>query len=241
MGFLPPKVGPVMWDATGTYQRITSERLELHHRMRPTCLPLSIARLRQPRRRPQRGRILHTFSNLNLTNTPTHTPTDTPTYTSTPTSSATPTSAVPGGGHGSCREHSFGDRTTEPGILPPVDLTDEARIEVPPRVDVIRGEGEKLATVVVTLPDVRIDSRLFEKLRWLAVEALAAKGVRIKYEVEIRKVESKQRITRTSSRNVVTVRKLDPGRYTVLYRVTATKGKHTIRSRPSPPTSITIT
>jgi hypothetical protein len=71
--------------------------------------------------------------------------------------------------------------------------------------------------------------------------ALASKGIRVRYEVEIRKAGSKQRITRVSSRNVVTVRKLEPGKYTVRYRVTATNGKKTIRTRQSPPTGVVIT
>jgi hypothetical protein len=172
------------------------------------------------------------------TRTPTHSPTSTPTETPTYTPSATPTSFTAGG---SDNGRGDGDPTPEAGTLPPVDLRDGGAVEVPPKVEVVRGEGEKFATVVITLPEVRIDPRLFEKFRRAVLEGLAVKGVRIRYEVEIRKAGSKQRITRTSSRNVVTVRKLEPGRYTVRYRVTATKGKNTLRSRPSPSTTIVIT
>jgi hypothetical protein len=189
------------------------------------------------------------------TDTPTSTPTATPTYTSshtptplptdTPSSTATPTATSTTGdtddGGEPNGDGASSEPTPQPGTLPPIDLSDGASIEVPPYVEVVRGGGEKLATVVITLPEVRIDPRLFEKWKRSEVEALAAKGVRIRYEVEIRKAGSKQRITRTSSRNVVTVRKLEPGRYTVRYRVAATKGQKTIRSRSSPPASITIT
>ena len=72
------------------------------------------------------------------------------------------------------------------------------------------------------------------------LELLASKKARLVYEVEIRKAASKTRITRTSSRNVVSVRKLSPGSYTVRYRVAAILGKKRIQSRLSPTTKIQL-
>jgi hypothetical protein len=160
-------------------------------------------------------------------------PPATPTPTPTPTPTATPPDSTGGG--------EDDNQDEEPGELPEIDLKDGARIEVPPSVEVIRNEGQKGATIIITLPDVRVDPRLFEKLKKKDLAALASKGIRVRYEVEIRKAGSKQRITRVSSRNVVTVRKLEPGKYTVRYRVTATNGKKTIRTRQSPPTGVVIT
>ena len=175
---------------------------------------------------------------------------DTPIPTSTPTPqpSATPTSTPSASADdddpGRDTNEDNGDDTepdAEEGSLPAVDLREGAPIDVPARVEVVRVPGEKTATIIVTLPEVRIDPKLFEKWTRADVGAMAASGARIKYEVEIRKSGSKTRITRTSSRNVVTVRKLEPGRYTVRYRISASKGKRTIRSRQSTPTTITIT
>jgi len=171
---------------------------------------------------------------------------DTPTPTSTPTPTPTSTSAGPADDDdpGRDKNEDGGDDTDpepEEGSLPAVDLREGAPIDVPARVEVVRAPGEKTAVIVITLPEVRIDPKLFEKLNRKDIASMAASGARIKYEVEIRKAGSKTRITRTSSRNVVTVRKLEPGRYTVRYRISASKGKRTIRSRQSVPTTITIT
>jgi hypothetical protein len=72
------------------------------------------------------------------------------------------------------------------------------------------------------------------------VELLASQKARLTYEIEIRKAGSTKRITRVSSRNTTTVRKLSPGRYTVRYRVVATKGSKKIQSRTSPAASISL-
>jgi hypothetical protein len=159
-------------------------------------------------------------------------PTPLPIETPTPT----PTMAD-GGDEGEGED----DVSPEPGELPVVDVKDGGKVDIPPQVEVVRGEGQKFATIVITLPEVRIDPSLFVKLKKSELIGQAANGVRVRYEVEIRKSGSKQRITRVSSRNVVTVRKLTPGKYTVRYRVTATKGQKTVRTRQSPPASIAIT
>jgi hypothetical protein len=178
------------------------------------------------------------------TPTPTSTPTSTPTPQPSATPTSTPTESANDDDPGRDTNDDNGDDTepdAEEGSLPAVDLREGAPIDVPARVEVIRAPGEKTATIVITLPEVRIDPKLFEKWTRADVGAMAASGARIRYEVEIRKAGSKTRITRTSSRNVVTVRKLEPGRYTVRYRISASKGKRTIRSRQSTPTTITIT
>lgn len=50
------------------------------------------------------------------------------------------------------------------------------------------------------------------------IGALAAPGTRERYAGEIRKVGSRQRITRVNSRNVTTIRKLTPGSNVIRYR-----------------------
>jgi Tol biopolymer transport system component len=158
----------------------------------------------------------------------------------TPPPTATPTSTPTINDEGDEGEGED-DTSPEPGALPIVDVRDRGKVDIPAQIEVVRGEGQKFATIIITLPEVRIDASLFGKLRKRELIGLAANGVRVKYEVEIRKSGAKQRITRVSSRNVVAVRKLTPGKYTVRYRVTATKGKKTVRTRQSPPASITIT
>jgi|GEM_PF-1965815 len=162
----------------------------------------------------------------------------TPTPTSTPTSTDTPDDSDGG-------DNNDPTATPEPtsaaGSLPVIDLKPGSSITVPPLVSVDQPAGSKTANVTIFLPDVKIDPSIFGGVKKSDLLAMVASGARIKYEVEIRKSGSKQRINRVSSRNVVTVRKLSAGSYTVRYRVTATKGSKTIRSKTSPPASFKIT
>ena len=136
----------------------------------------------------------------------------TPTPTPTPTPTATPTPRV---------------------------LTKNIRITEPPDVNVTGRDAKGRYDIEVVCEQFGLDSSLIKENPDL-VDFLASKKARLTYAVEIRKSGSKTRITRTSSRNVVTVRKLTPGSYTVRYRVVATKGKKKIQSRVSPRASITL-
>jgi hypothetical protein len=153
----------------------------------------------------------------------TPTPTSTPTATSTATPQPQPTEMAP--------------PDEEPIVDEPQLLVPNAPISEPPRVEVRATNGGKRFDVTVFCQLFTLDPALGSKAEFLA---LAAAGARLTYAVEIRKAGSRQRITRTSSRNVVTVRKLDPGRYTVRYRVSAKVGKKTIKTRSSPPATIAL-
>ena len=160
--------------------------------------------------------------------TETPTPTHTPTATTTPTPQASPTLTTPA----SPQTPAPAPIVDEPQLLVP-----NAPISEPPRVEVRRSKGGKRFDVTVFCQLFTLDPALGSKAEFLA---LAAAGARLTYAVEIRKAGSRQRITRTSSRNVVTVRKLEPGRYTVRYRVSAKVGKKTIKTRSSPPARIAL-
>ena len=153
----------------------------------------------------------------------TPTPTSTPTATSTATPQPQPTETAP--------------PDEEPIVDEPQLLVPNAPISEPPRVEVRATNGGKRFDVTVFCQLFTLDPALGSKAEFLA---LAAAGARLTYAVEIRKAGSRQRITRTSSRNVVTVRKLEPGRYTVRYRVSAKVGKKTIKTRSSPPATIAL-
>jgi hypothetical protein len=159
--------------------------------------------------------------------TPTHTPGSEDTATPTPT-------AIPDDPNGD-------DSEPAAGALPVIDLKPGTSITVPPLVSIDQPPGSKTANITIVLPDVKIDPSIFDRVNKSDLSAMIASGARIRYEVEIRKAGSKQRISRVSSRNVITVRKLAAGSYRVRYRVTATKGKKTIRSKTSPPASFRVT
>jgi len=145
-------------------------------------------------------------------------PPNTPTRTHTPTTPAAPP-------------------TTAPIVDEPQLLVPNAPITLPPRIEVQPTNGGKRFDITIFCQLFTIDPNFGSKAGF---EALAASGARLTYAVEIRKAGSRQRTTRSSSKNVVTVRKLDPGRYTVRYRVSAKVGKKTIKSRTSPPTTIAL-
>jgi hypothetical protein len=74
-----------------------------------------------------------------------------------------------------------------------------------------------------------------------SVLAEASESSRLRYTLEIRKSNGTRRITRITSRNTTTIRKLTPGRYTMRYRVSKTTGQTTSKSRYSPKNSFEIT
>lgn len=79
----------------------------------------------------------------------------------------------------------------------------------------------------------KLGSKVFQNAEELA-ELLASKKARLSYSLEIQRAGSKKRLTRVSSRNTVTVRRLTPGSYTVRYKVVAIQGSKKIESRFSP-------
>lgn len=158
--------------------------------------------------------------------TETPTPTHTPTATTTPTPQASPTLTTPAA-----------PPAPAPIVGEPQLLVPNAPIAEPPRIEVQPTNGGKRFNIRILLQLFSLDPAFASKSNFLA---LAARGARLTYAVEIRKAGSRQRITRSSSKNVVTVRKLEPGRYTVRYRVSAKVGKRVIKSRTSPPATIAL-
>jgi hypothetical protein len=124
-----------------------------------------------------------------------------------------------------------------PGSQQPRTLVPNAPITEPPVVEVLPSNNRKRFDIRIVCQPFTLDERYLSKDE---IAALATARARIKYGVEIRKAGSRRRITQVSSRNVVTVRKLEPGRYTVRYRVSAQVKKKTIRSRVSPSTTIIL-
>lgn len=124
-----------------------------------------------------------------------------------------------------------------PGSQQPRPLVPNAPITEPPAVEVLPSGNRKRFDIRIICQPFTLDERYLSKDE---VAALATTRARIQYGIEIRKAGSRRRITQVSSRNVVTVRKLEPGRYTVRYRVIAQVKKKTIRSRVSPPASIVL-
>ncbi len=136
----------------------------------------------------------------------------TPTPTPTPTPTATPT---------------------------PRSISNNIKIIEPPDLEVLGKGSDGTYAISITCEKFTIGSSLFKSIPEL-VELLASGKARLTYAVDIRKAGSSKRITRVSSRNVVTVRKLSPGSYTVRYRVVATKGRQQIQSRLSPKVTIKL-
>lgn len=119
-------------------------------------------------------------------------------------------------------------------------ITKNIPITDPPAVEIRRRRGSGKYDIRISCELFRLDPSVFRSSADL-VELLARKRARLTYVVEIRKAGSRKRITRVSTRNTVTVRKLRPGRYNVRYKVVATRGKKQIQSRVSPRISITLT
>ena len=126
---------------------------------------------------------------------------------------------------------------SSPIKLPARKLTKGALIESPADVSITRvfprGQG---ARVKFFFTKFEIDESAFLS-RGRDIRASATK---LQYSLELRKVGSRQRITRLTSRNSLTINKVSPGRYTVRYRVEATKGRRKVRSNYSPKTSLVV-
>lgn len=121
----------------------------------------------------------------------------------------------------------------------PPTLTKNFVIETPPDASVVRRTPKGISDIVLTFLKVQVNSAIFAKSPDNLVEARATKG-KITYNYTLRKAGSKFRLNRIASRNTTTIRKLSPGRYTLRYRIVATKGKKTIRSRVSPTREINL-
>lgn len=115
-------------------------------------------------------------------------------------------------------------------------LTKNFVIEAPPDASVVKRTPKGLSDILLTFLKVKADPSLFGRSSF---ESLASKG-KVTYQYDLRKTGSKFRVKRIVSRNTTTIRKLKPGRYTLRYRIIATKGKKTIRSRFSPTREIVL-
>lgn len=130
--------------------------------------------------------------------------------------------------------------TPTPTATPtPRVLTKNITITEPPEFEILQRRSNGTYDLLVLCELFRLDPSVFRSSADL-VELLARKKARLSYVVEIRKAGSRKRITRVSTRNAVTIRKLAPGRYNVRYRVVATRGKRRIQSRVSPQATITL-
>lgn len=121
--------------------------------------------------------------------------------------------------------------------LPARELRSGGRIESPPDVRIMRIFSRRRGA------QVQIDLTLFEigdSSFATAAATAAATKIQVKYELEIRKIGSRDVTRRTLTRNRVTISRLTPGRYSVRYRATATKGRRTIRSGYSPKASLVV-
>jgi hypothetical protein len=116
-----------------------------------------------------------------------------------------------------------------------------APIEAPPDVRITSVlPGGKGASVTIIMQEFEARSSAL-RASSLSFEAQASKSARVRYSIEIKNTASRKRITRVTSRNTATIRKLAPGRYTVRYRVSKTLGKKTTKTQFSPTTSLEIT
>lgn len=152
-----------------------------------------------------------------------------------------------GGSEGDTSGGSGGDSPSAPEEpRPPRTLTKNIKIEVPPEVRITNRSTDGLTDLEITLEEFTLDKSLFGRsIRVIKpsshLMALASKAAKLRYHLEIKKAGSAKRITRILSRNTTTIRKLSPGRYTIRYKVVATKGKKTIQSRLSSGATVTLT
>jgi hypothetical protein len=125
-----------------------------------------------------------------------------------------------------------------PITLPARQLESGARIESPPDVRIVKAlGGKKGARVSIDLALFEVGDSTFARASTLAA---AATKIKVAYNLEIRKIGSRNTILRTILRNRITIARLTPGRYSIRYRASATKGKKTVRSGYSPKTNIVI-
>jgi hypothetical protein len=125
-------------------------------------------------------------------------------------------------------------------ITPPKPkLVKNAPIEAPPDVTIDKTlSGGKGATVSISLQE-------FEDITSSGSsapgsKAAASSSTKITYNLEIRKVGSRQQTFRTLTRNRVTISRLSPGKYSIRYRVTKTSGRTSIKSGYSAKQSLDV-
>lgn len=125
-----------------------------------------------------------------------------------------------------------------PITLPARELRSGGRIESPPDVRILKILTRKRGA------NVRIDLTLFEvgesSFASAAATYASATKIGVKYQLELRKIGSRNVIRRTLTQNRITISKLSPGRYSIRYRATATKGRKTIRSGYSPKANFVV-
>ncbi len=125
-----------------------------------------------------------------------------------------------------------------PITLPARTLRSGGRIESPPDVRILKIFSRRRGA------QVRIDLTLFEigdsSFATASTVSASATKIGVKYELEIRKVGSRNVTRRTLTRNRVTISRLTPGRYSLRYRATATSGRKTIRTGYSPKASVVV-
>lgn len=125
-------------------------------------------------------------------------------------------------------------------ITPPKPrLVRNSPIEAPPDVTIDKilpnGKGARVTISFQEFDDFAASARATGDAG--TVTSLATK---IKYNLEVRKVGSRQQISRTLTRNRVTISKLSPGKYVIRYRVTKTSGRTTVKSGYSAKQSVDI-
>ncbi len=125
-------------------------------------------------------------------------------------------------------------------ITPPKPkLVKNTPIEAPPDVTIEKTlSGGKGATVSILLQE-------FEDITSSATSAYGSKAAptsstKITYNLEIRKVGSRQQTFRTLTRNRVTISRLAPGKYSIRYRVSKTSGRTSIKSGYSAKQSLDV-
>jgi len=122
---------------------------------------------------------------------------------------------------------------------PKPKIVKNAPIEAPPDVTIDQvlpdGKGAKVTIVFQEFSDLVATARQDGPS-----PDSSSLATTLAYNLEVRKVGSKQRIFRTISRNSTTINKLSPGRYSIRYRVTKTKGKVVIKSGYSAKQSLEV-
>lgn len=161
-------------------------------------------------------------------NQPTATPTSTPTPTPSPTDTSEPTASP--------TPTSFTTGEVDSGT--PIPLTNNVEIPDPPEVQVTQSNSDGTFDILILLKRFTLAKSASGKA--LFIGQASGKQGKITYQIELTKDGSKKRIQRVLSRNMTTIRKLTPGRYTLRYKVVATKGNKRIQSRMSPAKTFTL-
>ncbi|MEY4701156.1 MAG: hypothetical protein RL326_1343 [Pseudomonadota bacterium] len=125
-------------------------------------------------------------------------------------------------------------------ITPPKPrLVRNAPIEAPPDVKIDKilpnGKGAR-----VTISFQEFEDFASSATASGSTDTVSSSATKVKYNLEVRKVGSRQQITRTLTRNQITISKLSPGKYVIRYRVTKTSGRSTVKSGYSAKQSVEI-